>query len=39
VESAVAEIEAAICNPGATRQDLSHAKDIAQALNEGTDHR
>jgi hypothetical protein len=39
VGAAVAEIEAAVCNPVAPRQDLSHAKDIAEALNSGSDHK
>ena len=38
VGAAVAEVEATVCNTGATRQDLSHAKDIAVALNESADH-
>jgi len=38
VGAAVAEVEAAVCNTSATRQDLSHAKDIAVALNESVDH-
>jgi hypothetical protein len=37
VGTAVVEVERTVCNTGSTRQDLAHAKDIAEALSQSGD--